>query len=136
MQSGRVYRNHIYIGEISKDDHGTYRFTYSGMYLAEKDAVAISVNLPLQREPFIAKTLFPFFFNMLSEGNIKTLQCKELRIDENDHFTRLLKTTSSNTIGSITVKENLPQAKKELGRGLGGHLAEMETARLNEGEKR
>jgi serine/threonine-protein kinase HipA len=42
---------------------------------------------------------------MLAEGSAKTIQCKAFRIDENDLFTRLLKTTQSNTIGSITIKE-------------------------------
>ncbi|MBW6488067.1 HipA N-terminal domain-containing protein [Sulfurimonas sp.] len=49
--------------------------------------------------------LFPFFFNLLSEGNLKSMQCRELKIDEDDNFTRLLKTTQENTIGAITVEE-------------------------------
>jgi HipA-like protein len=133
MQSGNVYRNGIYVGEISKDDNATYRFAYSGEYLASEDAVPISVNLPLQREPFLSKTLFAFFFNMLAEGNIKALQCKELRIDEDDHFTRLLKTTSCNTIGSITVKESTPHQNRGLGRGPGKLIGEIEA--YGEGEK-
>ena len=105
MQRGLVYRNEVLVGEISKDDQGTYRFVYDKAYLAREDAMSISVNFPLQSEAFIADRLFSFFFNMLAEGNIKEIQCRDLKIDPDDHFTRLLKTTHANTIGSITVRE-------------------------------
>jgi serine/threonine-protein kinase HipA len=42
---------------------------------------------------------------MLAEGNIKEIQCRDLKIDPDDNFSRLLKTAHSNTIGSVTVKE-------------------------------
>jgi serine/threonine-protein kinase HipA len=34
----------------------------------------------------------------------KDIQCRLLRIDENDDFTRLLQTAGDDTIGAITVK--------------------------------
>jgi hypothetical protein len=36
---------------------------------------------------------------------LKTIQCRALKIDENDHFTRLLKTSGMDVIGSVTVEE-------------------------------
>ena len=33
------------------------------------------------------------------------MQCRLLKIDENDDFTRLIKTAGEDTIGAITVKE-------------------------------
>ncbi len=105
MQKGNVYRNGLLIGEISRDREGVYRFQYSIEYLAQENAMSISVNLPLQSEPFVSDRLFSFFFNMLAEGNIKEIQCRDLKIDPDDDFTRLLKTAHVNTIGSVTVKE-------------------------------
>ncbi len=105
MQKGNVYRNDVLVGEISRDENGDYRFTYISKYLATDGAVSISVNLPLQSETFVSDRLFSFFFNMLAEGNIKEMQCRDLKIDPDDNFSRLLKTAHSNTIGSITVKE-------------------------------
>ena len=105
MQKGNVYRNDVLVGEISRDENGDYRFTYISEYLATDGAVSISVNLPLQSEAFVSDRLFSFFFNMLAEGNIKEMQCRDLKIDPDDNFSRLLKTAHSNTIGSITVKE-------------------------------
>jgi serine/threonine-protein kinase HipA len=40
----------------------------------------------------------------LSEGVNKNIQCRLLKIDENDHFGRLLLTAQDDNIGSITVK--------------------------------
>ncbi len=105
MQQGDVYRNGMLVGSISKDDDARYHFVYDQEYLKSTEALTISVNLPLQAEPFFSDELFAFFYNMLAEGTTKALQCQSLRIDEDDHFTRLLKTTESNTIGAVTVKE-------------------------------
>jgi len=105
MQRGKVYRNNVLVGEISRDENGNYFFKYSSEYLAMDGAVGISVNLPLQSETFVSDRLFSFFFNMLAEGNIKEIQCRDLKIDPDDNFSRLLKTAHSNTVGSITVRE-------------------------------
>ena len=42
---------------------------------------------------------------MLSEGGMKEMQCRTLQIDEDDDFTRLLKTATKDTIGSIIIEE-------------------------------
>ena len=105
MQKGIVYRNGVLAGEITKEMDGTYRFQYDSEYLKREGALSISVNFPLQSEAFVSDRLFSFFFNMLAEGSIKEIQCRDLKIDPDDHFSRLLKTAHSNTIGSVTVKE-------------------------------
>jgi len=46
-----------------------------------------------------------FFYGMLAEGINKDIQCRLLKIDEEDDFTRLIKTAGEDTIGAITVKE-------------------------------
>ncbi len=105
MQKGNVYRNDVLVGEIRKDENGIFIFTYTAEYLDQKNAMGISVNFPLQSGAFKSDRLFSFFFNMLAEGNIKEIQCRDLQIDPDDNFSRLLKTAHSNTIGSVTVKE-------------------------------
>jgi len=105
MQSGKVFRNDIFTGVISRNRNGVYSFVYDESYLQKEGAKAISLNLSLQSEPFVSPYLFSFFANMLAEGEIKEMQCKSLRIDKEDDFSRLLKTTHENTIGSITIEE-------------------------------
>lgn len=104
MQRGEVYRNERFVGIVSKEK-GEYQFIYDQGYLNDPLALPISVGLPLKDVGYTSPVLFPFFANMLAEGSAKTIQCRALRIDENDLFTRLLKTTAGDTIGSITIKE-------------------------------
>ena len=83
-----------------------YIFAYNLDFLYSKDTTAISLTLPKQKEPFLSDRLHPFFSGLLAEGSLKELQCRQLKIDEDDEFTRLLKTASVDTIGTITVKES------------------------------
>lgn len=105
MQRGEVYRNGLYVGIIERDDNNIYSFQYSKEYLEYSASQAISVTLPLQVDPFISNNLFAFFYQFLAEGSLKELQCTELKIDNDDDFSRLLKTTQDDTIGAITLKE-------------------------------
>ncbi len=74
-------------------------------YLGNLTLPAISLTLPKRAAVFQSPVLFPFFFGLLAEGENKLLQCRLLRIDEDDHFMRLLRTCTTETIGGITVKE-------------------------------
>ena len=100
----RVYFNEILAGFLEKSDEG-YTFKYSEEYLLDERYPAISLAFPKQAESFHSVSLFPFFFGLLAEGEQKEIQCRKLKIDENDHFTRLIKTAGQNTIGAITVRE-------------------------------
>jgi len=104
MQKAKVYRNDVLAGFLTKND-GIYTFEYTKGYLEREDAKNIAIAFPLQKEPFVSNHLFAFFFNMLSEGNTKDTQCRKLKIDDNDHFTRLIKTALDDTIGSIKIEE-------------------------------
>ena len=103
-RKGIVYSKRRRAGRIEETMDG-YQFMYDAHYLAAPDTHAISLTLPKQIEPFSSRVLFPFFFGLLAEGVLKETQCRQLRIDENDHFGRLLKTAHSDTIGDVTVVE-------------------------------
>ena len=105
MSRALVYMRGWDTGELERLDDGTYRFAYAPVYLASADACAISLTLPLRPEPYLAAELFPFFHGLLSEGSAKDLQCRTLKIDPDDAFTRLVKTSHSDTIGAVTVRE-------------------------------
>jgi serine/threonine-protein kinase HipA len=100
---GSVYYNDILAGYITKEN-GKYYFTYTDEYIASAQSPSISLTLPKIKRSFVSNNLFPFFFGLLAEGDNKKLQCKTLKIDEKDHFTRLLKTAGRDTIGGITIK--------------------------------
>ena len=101
---GYVFDELTFVGEIYFDGKN-YIFTYADEFLNDAESTAISLTLPKQKEPFYSQHLHPFFSNLLAEGNLKKLQCKQLKIDEEDEFTRLVKTAHIDTIGAITVRE-------------------------------
>jgi len=103
-RKGNVYGGGMLVGRVEETADG-YRFTYAAEYLASPGARPISLTLPKRPEPYTSKTLFPFFFGLLAEGILKETQCRKLKLDENDHFGRLLKTAHSDTIGAVTVAE-------------------------------
>ncbi len=104
MRVAEVFTNGVLAGTLSETDEGKYIFKYDNAYLLDSRNRAISLSLPKRKEAFIADELFPFFYNMLSEGANKALQCMTLKIDENDAFGLLLATADNDTIGAITVK--------------------------------
>lgn len=105
MRAAEVFINEMLAGVLTETDDGKYVFQYDDAYLLDGNNRAISLSFPKRKEAFIAEELFPFFFNMLSEGANKALQCVTLKIDENDAFGLLLATAGNDTIGAITVKK-------------------------------
>ena len=104
MSRGRVFVRGIPAGIIEKVN-GRFVFTYDDAYRAAPGNPPVSLTLPKTQATYSSDVLFPFFYGLLAEGDLKTLQCQTLKIDENDHFTRLLKTGGSDVIGAVTVEE-------------------------------
>ena len=103
MRAG-VYNNGILAGILEKQLDGAYSFEYDEVYLQNDKNPSISLTLPRSIIKHQSEKLFAFFYGLLSEGVNKNIQCRLLKIDENDHFGRLLLTAQEDNIGSITVK--------------------------------
>ncbi len=103
-KTGNVYCNGMPAG-IIQYNNGSYVFIYDDHYLGNPDTPSISLSLSKSQKEYRSPVLFPFFFGLLAEGTDKALQCKTLKIDEQDHFARLLKTAGEETIGAVTVRE-------------------------------
>ena len=103
-KTGNVYFNGRLAGVIQYNN-GIYIFTYDDHYFSNPDTPSISLSLSKSQKEYRSPVLFPFFFGLLAEGTDKILQCKTLKIDEQDHFARLLKTAGEETIGAVTVRE-------------------------------
>jgi serine/threonine-protein kinase HipA len=105
MAKGGVYVNGRMAGILEKSEDGQYIFSYDEAYYRDEHAPAISLSLPKTQQKHTHNELFPFFQGLLTEGVNKEIQCRLLKIDENDDFTRLLRTAGDDTIGVVTVKE-------------------------------
>ena len=104
MRSAEVYRNGILAGLLTENKNRTYEFIYDSGYFTDNSKPAISLTLPKNQLVHTSEYLFPFFYNMLSEGANRTVQLRQLKIDENDFFGLLLATAQYDTIGAITIK--------------------------------
>ena len=103
MRSGTVYYRDRAAGTLVEDASG-YSFTYFPEYLADSSVPSVSLTLPKRAEPYRSKHLFAFFYGLLAEGVQKAIQCRYLRIDEDDAFGRLLATSRFDCIGAVYVK--------------------------------
>ena len=104
MRQCEVFVHDRKAGVLTENARNSYEFDYDKEYLKSKDAVPVSLTLPLSDKTHHSEVLFPFFFNMLSEGDNRKLQSRMLHIDEDDDFGILLATAQYDTIGAVTVK--------------------------------
>lgn len=101
---GGVYINGALAGILEKDVAGKYHFRYDDVYFHDPTKPPISLTLLKSQQAYASDHLFAFFQGLLSEGVNKDIQCRLLKIDENDDFSRLLLTAGEDTIGAVTVK--------------------------------
>lgn len=104
MRQARVFWNGELAGILTETNSHSYLFEYDSGYLANSLFPSISLTLPKQQQPFECSYLFPCFFNLLSEGVNRELQCRQLKISEDDDFGLLLATTQHDTVGAITIQ--------------------------------
>jgi len=104
MKAMEIYRNGVLAGILSEENRKSYIFRYDERYFNDTTKPAISLTLPKSKKEYTSQYLFPFFFNMLSEGENRKLQSIQLKIDEEDNFGLLMATAQYDTIGAITVK--------------------------------
>ena len=77
------------VGELQQDDSGQLRFRYAQEWLAQPDAVPLSVSLPLRPEPFSQKLARPFFAGLLPEDVNRELIAKSFGISTKNDFALL-----------------------------------------------
>lgn len=99
MRQCKVLVHDVEAGILQETDDGQYIFTYKDGYTG----APVCIAMPVRTEPYRSDHLFPYFFNMLSEGANRQTQSMLLHIDENDDFGILLATAQHDTIGAVTI---------------------------------
>ena len=104
MRKCKVYVNGIEAGLLTENRNPReYVFKYRHDYL-ENNLPPVSLTMPLREEEYRSGVLFPYFFNLLSEGENRAMQSSLLHIDKDDDFGILLATAQYDTVGAVTVK--------------------------------
>lgn len=104
MRAMKIYRNGILAGMLMEKNRQRYVFRYDDDYFNDASTPPISLTLPKTQQEYSSSFLFPFFFNMLSEGENRKLQSTLLKIYKEDNFGLLAATAQYDTIGAITVR--------------------------------
>lgn len=104
MRKAAVYRNGELVGFLTEENRQSYTFRYEDEWFKDKNKPAVSLTMPKTKQEFHSTFLFPFFYNMLSEGVNRKLQNRQLKIAEDNSFGLLLATANYDTIGAIIIK--------------------------------
>lgn len=77
-------------------------FRYDDQWLANKDAIPVSLTMPLRKDPYITEGLHPFFENLLPEGWLLELTTTSLKLSKDDAFGILI-ATCADCIGAVEI---------------------------------
>lgn len=89
------------VGQLEEHPEGV-RFTYLQTWLSRPGSVPVSQTLPLREEPYVSRSLHPFFDNLLPEGWLLELSTAKLKIPKDDAFGILL-ATCADCVGAVEI---------------------------------
>lgn len=100
-RKGLILWHNEQAGLLEETDEG-YVFRYNSTFLESQQPQAISITLPLQKNEFVSKTLFPFFDGLIPEGWLLDVASLSWKIDIRDRMGLLL-TCCKDCIGAVSV---------------------------------
>lgn len=103
FRTAGVYVRETLAGTLRETDAG-YTFQYSGDYLADETAPAVSLTLPRRAEAYTSTTLFPFFDGLIPEGWLLDVVVKNWKLNERDRFGLLL-VACRDCVGAVHIAE-------------------------------
>ncbi len=101
MRRAEIKIHDITAGWLSQDENG-YHFVYDTVYLTLPDSESVSLTLPLQKEVFNSKMLFPFFDGLVPEGWLLDIAEKNWKLNPRDRMGLLL-ACCKDCIGAVSV---------------------------------
>lgn len=102
MRKAQVFYHNILAGTIWETEEG-YTFRYDENYLKNEKSEPVSLTLPLQKESYQSKILFPFFDGLIPEGWLLEIAVTNWKLNPRDRFGLLL-TMCSDCIGCVSIK--------------------------------
>jgi len=107
MRKAEIKLHNELAGWLIQDENG-YHFQYTPAYLQSANPKPISLNMPLQQEPFTSKVFFSFFDGLIPEGWLLDIAEKNWKLKPRDRMGLLL-ACCKDCIGAVSVhpiKEN------------------------------
>lgn len=105
FRTAYVYVRNTFAGVLRETDEG-YSFKYDGEYAANTANTAnapVSLTLPLRKEEYTSKWLFPFFDGLIPEGWLLNIVTHNWKLDSRDRFGILL-VACKDPIGAVSIR--------------------------------
>jgi serine/threonine-protein kinase HipA len=101
-RAGKVLYKGQSAGVVWQDDDG-YGFIYEPGYLEGPDKSPISLTLPLRSEPYLSKTMIPFFDGLIPEGWLLDITVKNWKLNPADRM-ELILTVCKDCLGAVSIE--------------------------------
>lgn len=98
---GKVFYKDSFAGIIEENEDG-FKFTYDRTFVDSEKSQPVSLTMPIRKEPFVSKTMLPFFDGLIPEGWLIDIAEKNWKIDQRDRM-ELLLTFCKDCIGAVSV---------------------------------
>ncbi|MDX1719076.1 MAG: HipA N-terminal domain-containing protein [Salegentibacter mishustinae] len=102
MRQAKIYYQELLAGILTETDEGEYQFQYEINYVDKYPNQFITFTMPVRKEPYVEKRLFPFFEGLIPEGWLLDIASKNWKINRNDRMGLLL-ACCKNCIGAVSV---------------------------------
>jgi serine/threonine-protein kinase HipA len=103
MRKARILMHDKVAGYLVEDENG-YTFSYDAAYLKSGKPEPISLTLPISDNPFVSKTMLPFFDGLIPEGWLLGIAEKNWKLKESDRMGLLL-ACCKDCIGAVSVHD-------------------------------
>lgn len=112
-QQLNVFLRAEHVGRLWLDENRRFVFQYDGEWVVKNTSIPLSLNLPLQLEPFVEDSARPFFANLLPESELRQIIAKKLGLSEQNDFA-LLEAVGGECAGAVSL---LPEGQQPAGVG-------------------
>ena len=102
MRTADIYYKNTLAGFLKETDEGKFEFKYIDEYLQNPLSKAITLTMPLSKQPYTNTILFPFFEGLIPEGWLLNIASTTWKINKNDRM-GLLIACCENCIGAVSV---------------------------------
>tara|TARA_Y100000588_G_C13860170_1_gene755861 strand:+ start:398 stop:733 length:336 start_codon:yes stop_codon:yes gene_type:complete len=102
MRQAKIYYQELLAGILTETDDGEYQFQYEIDYVNKYPDQFITFTMPVRKEPYVEKRLFPFFEGLIPEGWLLDIASNNWKINRNDRMGLLL-ACCKNCIGAVSV---------------------------------
>ncbi|HJY63720.1 MAG TPA: HipA N-terminal domain-containing protein [Ignavibacteria bacterium] len=99
-RKGLVYYKNIFAGTIEQTEDGII-FTYDEEYIQNHN-IPISLTMPVKKESYTSKFMFPFFDGLIPEGWLLEITEKNWKVDRRDRMGLLL-AVCKDCIGAVGI---------------------------------